>query len=310
MGRRKKHEDHVNHEAWAIPYGDLITLLLAFFVVMYAISSVNEGKYRVLSESLVAAFRGAPKSIKPIQIGDNKASTAGEGQLDGEQRSISDPRLMQLPRESLDTRPNAPTRAQELDARAREAEARASELEARLTVMADEIRQAMSDLIEMDLVRVRQTPFWLQVEVKTDILFPTGVAEISESARPTLRRLADILQPFPNPVRVEGHTDNVPIRTNRFPSNWELSAGRAASVVRLFEDAGIDPIRLAAIGLGEHRPVGDNETREGRNRNRRVVIVILANEQLPEQFADDGSEAGKAQNQEQGAPSSGAEGAL
>lgn len=303
MARRKNHEDHVNHEAWAIPYGDLITLLLAFFVVMYAISSVNEGKYRVLSESLVAAFRGAPKSVKPIQIGDNKATTAGEGRLNIEPRSISDPGMMQLPRETLSTQPNAPATAQELDARARE-------LEARLTVMADEIRQAMSDLIEMDLVRVRQTPFWLQVEVKTDILFPTGVAEISDSALPTLRRLADILKPFPNPVRVEGHTDDVPIRTSRFPSNWELSAGRATSVVRLFEDAGIEPIRLAAIGLGEHRPVADNETPEGRNRNRRVVIVILANDQLPEQFAQDDDAANRSVDKEQGAQASGAEGAL
>jgi len=286
MARKKKHEEHTNHEAWAIPYGDLITLLLAFFVVMYAISSVNEGKYRVLSESLAAAFRGAPKSMKPIQLGDNKATTAGEGRLSVEPRSITDPGLIQMPKETIETRSNERSQVEELDARARE-------LEARLTVMADEIREALSDLIEMELVRVRQTPFWLQLEVKTDILFPVGVAEISDSALPTLQRVAEILKPFPNPIRIEGHTDDVPIRTSRFPSNWELSAGRAASVVRLFENAGIEPIRLAAIGLGEHRPVDDNETAEGRNRNRRVVIVILANDQqLPEQFAqDDGAKA-------------------
>src|SRR5699024_2117385 len=183
---------------------------------------VNEGKYRVLSESLVAAFSGAPKSMKPIQLGENKATTAGEGRLNVEPRSITDPGILQMPMESMQTQPNAPTTASELDTRARE-------LEARLNVMADEIRQALSDLIEMDLVRVRQTPFWLEVEVKTDILFPTGVAQISESARPTLRRLGGILEPFSNPVRVEGHTDNVPIKTSRFPSNWELSAARAAS---------------------------------------------------------------------------------
>jgi len=304
MARKKKHEEHTNHEAWAIPYGDLITLLLAFFVVMYAMSSVNEGKYRVLSESLVAAFRGAPKSMKPIQLGDNKATTAGEGRLSVEPRSITDPGLMQMPKETIETRSNERTEVEELDARARE-------LEARLTVMADEIREALSDLIEMELVRVRQTPFWLQVEVKTDILFPVGVAEISDSALPTLRRVAEILKPFPNPIRIEGHTDDVPIKTSRFPSNWELSAGRAASVVRLFENAGIDPIRLAAIGLGEHRPVGNNETVEGRNRNRRVVIVILANDQqLPEQFArDDGAEPSSGDDT-QGTGASGAEGAL
>lgn len=303
MARKNKKEDHVNHEAWAIPYADLMTLLLAFFVVMYAISSVNEGKYRVLSESLVAAFSGAPKSMKPIQLGDNKATTAGEGRLNIEPRSISDPSIMEMPVESMQTQPSAPTRAEELDNRARE-------LEARLTVMADEIREAMSDLIEMDLVRVRQTPFWLEVEVKTDILFPTGVARISDSARSTLQRLAEILEPFSNPVRIEGHTDNVPIRTNRFPSNWELSAARAASVVRLLEGAGIEPVRLAAIGLGEYRPADDNETVEGRNRNRRVVMVVLADDQLPEQFVQDSDSGEQVQQKEQGAASSGAESAL
>jgi len=303
MARKNRKEDHLNHEAWAIPYADLMTLLLAFFVVMYAISSVNEGKYRVLSESLVAAFSGAPKSMKPIQLGENKATTAGEGRLNVEPRSITDPGILQMPMESMQTQPNAPTTASELDTRARE-------LEARLNVMADEIRQALSDLIEMDLVRVRQTPFWLEVEVKTDILFPTGVAQISESARPTLRRLGGILEPFSNPVRVEGHTDNVPIKTSRFPSNWELSAARAASVVRLLQSTGIEPIRLAAIGLGEHRPAGDNATEEGRNRNRRVVIVVLADDQLPEQFAQDSDSGEPTQSQDQGAESSGAESAL
>src|SRR6187431_2235786 len=106
MSRRKhKHEDHLNHEAWAIPYGDLVTLLLAFFVVMYAISSVNEGKYRVLSDSMVAAFRGSPRTLKPIQAGERRveAGTAAEmtvvhqAMLDGQPRS-----LVQLTPDSTD----------------------------------------------------------------------------------------------------------------------------------------------------------------------------------------------------------------
>ena len=102
MARKKKHEDHVNHEAWAIPYGDLITLLLAFFVVMYAISSVNEGKYRVLSESLVAAFRGSPKSMQPVQVGENRPlGSADQGANPMAELGITDPRTLQLPREVL-----------------------------------------------------------------------------------------------------------------------------------------------------------------------------------------------------------------
>ena len=115
--------------------------------------------------------------------------------------------------------------------------------------------------------------------MQTDVLFPTAVARIADAARPALVRLADILEPFPNPIRVEGHTDNVPISTERFPSNWELSAARAASVVRLFEQQGVEPSRMAALGLGEHAPVADNSTPAGRNRNRRVLVVILASDE-------------------------------
>lgn len=273
MSRKKKHEDHVNHEAWAIPYGDLITLLLAFFVVMYAISSVNEGKYRVLSESLVAAFRGAPRSTRPIQLGENRATgTSSQGAETMYPVGMSDPRTLQLPRSEAER-----LLRQGLGERDR-SEQRARALENGLRRMADEVRNALADLIQMDRVRVRESDFWLEIEVQTDILFPTGVAVISENATEILTRLAEVLAPFPNPVRVEGHTDNIPIRTSRFPSNWELSAARAANVVRLFAERGVDPSRLAAVGMGQYRPIADNETPEGRNRNRRVLVVVLAND--------------------------------
>ena len=97
-----------------------------------------------------------------------------------------------------------------------------------------------------------------------------------------LRQLAATLKPFPNPIRVEGHTDNRPISTRAFPSNWELSSARAASVVHLFTKAGIDPVRLAVIGLGEHRPAQGNDTPEGRNANRRVLLVIMSGDGMPE----------------------------
>src|SRR5690606_11386470 len=114
------------------------------------------------------------------------------------------------------------------------------------------------------------------------ILFPSGVATLSPHAVNILEQLAATLAPFPNPIRVEGHTDNVPINTRAFPSNWELSAARAASVVHLFMRQGLAPERLAVIGLGEHRPIAANDTPEGRNANRRVVLVILSGNGLPE----------------------------
>jgi chemotaxis protein MotB len=113
-------------------------------------------------------------------------------------------------------------------------------------------------------------------------LFPSGSATLSPAAIKALEQLAATLVTFPNPMRVEGHTDNRPISTAAFPSNWELSSARAASVVHLFTKRGVDPNRLAVIGLGENRPSVGNETAEGRNTNRRVVLVILSGDGNPE----------------------------
>jgi chemotaxis protein MotB len=268
MARRKKHEEHVNAEAWAIPYGDLITLLLAFFVVMYSMSSVNEGKYRILSDSLVAAFRGAPATVAPINVGEASKGKGGDAHLQG----VTPTALMKLrdprPMPDADDRKDGPGDGMGVGRGQ-------SEQKEALFYMAEEVRKALQGLIDRDLVRVRQTPLQLEVEIKTDILFGSGVATIGESAVPAVRKVAEILRPFPNAIRVEGHTDDRPIRTAAFPSNWELSAARAANVVQLFTEAGVDPARMEVLGLGSNRPVADNASVEGRNANRRVVIVVL-----------------------------------
>jgi chemotaxis protein MotB len=150
-----------------------------------------------------------------------------------------------------------------------------------LARVADELEQALQALVDADLVAIRRHEFWLEVEVRTDILFASGVATLSNKANPALDALALTLAKYPNPVRVEGHTDNQPINTQHFPSNWELSAARAASVVHRFSRHGISPSRLSVIGFGEFRPAQDNKTVTGRDANRRVVIVILAGEGAP-----------------------------
>jgi chemotaxis protein MotB len=289
MARRHKHEEHMNHEAWAIPYGDLITLLLAFFVVMYAMSSVNEGKYRVLSDSLVAAFRGAPRTLEPIQVGEKSQGSGADinmtivqqAMLEGQPREMLAP-IIDSPviRERFGQSPDTAQKAESVpngDAEALEAVAR-------------EVEEAMAGLIERELIVVRRHGLWVEVEIRTDILFPSGVATLSPGAVNVLEQLAATLKPFPNPIRVEGHTDNLPINTRAFPSNWELSSARAASVVHLFMKAGLEPARLAVIGLGEHRPIQPNDTPEGRNANRRVVLVILSGNGMPE--GDYGEERG------------------
>jgi len=274
MSRKpKRHEEHSNHEAWAIPYGDLITLLLAFFVVMYALSSVNEGKYRLLSDSLYAAFRGEPRTLEPVEIGQHQAGAGADSRTGVLQQQRPDPAhappagpLVKL---APDLSPMAPTRAAAL---AEQAVRR----DAALARVATEVESALGDLVKRDLVTVRRNELWVEVELRTDILFPSGSAQPAPGAVAVLERLAQVLAPLPNAVRVEGYTDNVPIRTSAFYSNWELSAARAGSVVRVLAGQGLDPKRLAVVGYGEQRPAQSNDTPEGRNANRRVVVVILA----------------------------------
>jgi len=279
MARKHKHEEHANHEAWAIPYGDLVTLLLAFFVVMYAISSINEGKFRVLSDSLQAAFRGVPKTLEPVQVGEKSRGSGADIAVSIVQQATMDGQ----PRQLLE----AIAIGEDLGKGGRKRPDKTSAgaqviVPPALGRVADEIEKALAPLVAADMIAVRRESTWVEVEIRTDILFSSGVAKLSDGALPPLNILAETLARYPNPVRVEGHTDNRPISTSTFPSNWELSAARAASVVHLFARGGVDPARLAVIGLGEFRPAQSNDTIEGRNANRRVLIVILGDDQAPE----------------------------
>ncbi len=278
MARKHKHEEHQNHEAWAIPYGDLVTLLLAFFVVMYAVSSVNEGKYRVLADSLSVALGGPPRSLKPVQIGNKPEKGTQNESL------FNTVTLRGFEQERSGTRsdmPGARMGGDEAAPGGKDGDEKYKGDEGaglgggELRRMADAVQQAMQDLIDQELVIVRRSEDWLEIEINTDILFASGVAAVGTQAAPVLQRLAGILAPFPNTLRIEGHTDDRPIATLAFPSNWELSAARAASVVHLFVQQGIDPTRMTVVGLGEHHPAADNATVEGRNRNRRVVVVVV-----------------------------------
>lgn len=276
MARRKKHEEHVNAEAWAIPYGDLVTLLMALFVVLYATASINEGKYRVVSESLSRAFKGSPRSDKPIPVGQPSKA----GILGAENQAMIDTRVgktgaadaRQTPKDST----RAGNKADGSRLKDRFEDATGKEEQVKLEKMADDVERALKDYIDSRLIMVRRTDFWIEVEISTDILFGSGSAGIATAARPILRSVAEILAPFPNAIRIEGHTDNIPISTAVFPSNWELSAARAASVVHLFQKVGVPPRRMSVLGYGEHRPRFDNSIPEGRDANRRVVVVVMA----------------------------------
>ncbi|WPC06623.1 flagellar motor protein MotD [Pseudomonas benzenivorans] len=240
MPRRRHHEEHENHERWLVSYADFITLLFAFFVVMYSISSINEGKYKVLSESLVGVFNQPERSVKPIQLGEERPRTT-------------------------------------VPARASSAEAGEPAPTDDLKDIADSVREAFGELIDAQQLKVSGNELWIEIELSSSLLFPSGDALPNDRAFAIIEKVAKILAPYENPVHVEGFTDNLPINTAQFPTNWELSAARAASIVRMLAMDGVKPQRLASVGYGEFQPVADNTTAEGRARNRRVVLVISRN---------------------------------
>lgn len=246
--RRASREDAEHHERWLVSYADFITLLFAFFVVMYAISSLNEGKYKVLAESLESAFQEPPqKVLDPIQVGETPKTMNPIDALVDPAQPVS------------------------------ESPADKGQEQIKLQKISQQIEEVLAPYIDDDLVAVSRNEFWVAVEMKSGLLFASGSAQLSGSADPVLGKLAEIVREMPeNPIMIEGHTDDVPIQTREFPSNWELSAARAARVVRGLIAQGVQPQRLAAIGYGEFHPVADNNTEAGRYRNRRVVLVLQA----------------------------------
>ncbi len=281
--RHQQHEEHLNHEAWAIPYGDLLTLLLAFFVVMYAVSSINEGKYRVLADAMAAAFGGTPRTIAPIQLGHqqlrgsafDRPSIATPG-AKAAGPAAPPPVEVKVVHQVLDLPTFAHAWRKPTQGKGSGASGDSEGRGEQLRVLGDRLQQALSGLVRRKLVTVRRARTYLEVEIQSDVLFASGVAVPDAKARATIAEIAKILRGEPNAVRVEGYTDNKPLHTWQFNSNWELSAARAASVVHEMIAHGVAPGRLAVVGYGEQQPVADNATVEGRNANRRVLLVILS----------------------------------
>lgn len=263
MARRRREEEHENHERWLVSYADFITLLFAFFVVMYAISSVNEGKYKVLSNSLTNAFnnktgesggqpiaviQGAPlMPVKPIAKPDKLADQKKEEKKNEQRQKMKN--------------------------------------------VADDIKNALQPLIAQGKVKLLETSRGVTIEINDSILFPAGQAKLQPASTSAMLAIAQVLATSDFPITIEGHTDNIPIATAQFPSNWELSAMRATTVLRLFNDGGVGAERLTAIGYGETRPIETNTTLEGRARNRRVSILI--DSVRPEEPTEIGSSRGK-----------------
>jgi len=239
MARRARHREHENHDRWLISYADFITLLFAFFVVMYAISSVNENKYKIFSAALTSAFGNQ------VVKADAIVSVSKQDSL----------------LKSLVDRRNAKLVEQQQKA---------------MQDIAKKINQVMHALVKNGQVSVLQTNRGVAVEINASALFNQGDATLQGDAINTLIAVAKVLEPVDLAIEVEGHTDDIPISNLQFPSNWELSSARASSVVRLFIGHGLMPKYLKAIGSAANYPVMSNDTVGGRARNRRITVTILS----------------------------------
>lgn len=238
MARKKKHEEHANHERWLVSYADFITLLFAFFTSMYAISSVNEGKFRVLSDSLSIAFNPSLFTSTRVMEGPRFVK---------EQRSHNEQSTSALSSNNY----------QKIQSALKKLES-----DKRLALVVDEQR--------------------ITIRLTESSLFEGGTDKLLPEALPVLDEIAIVLKELPNSLRVEGHTDNIPVRTAQFPSNWDLSSARAIRILKyFFEQHGFDPSKLSAAGYGEFRPVETNDTPSGRSKNRRVDIMVMQGEVVP-----------------------------
>jgi chemotaxis protein MotB len=254
---KKKHEEHENHERWLVSYADFITLLFAFFVVMYSISSVNEGRFRTVSESIKAALHpivSPPATPVPFQVGSNsKPSTIVPNVIPSRDMAVR-----------------------------------------RLHQALKALHPATRDTIQVTEPGDRT----IVLSLPELVLFESGAAALRAEALPFLQSLAEVLVELDRQIKVQGHTDNVPIRSALFPSNWELSAVRAVMVVRaLSELYGVPTQNLSAVGYADSRPVIENTTPENRAKNRRVEIVVL--ERKPISSMDRQSEAPLSANGEE-----------
>jgi len=259
MSRRKRHAAHANHERWLVSYADFITLLFAFFVVLYASSQVDQRKVGKLALAIQVAFEEMgvfPASTTRVPIDMNEPMPFSVVQaIANAKRNTELGRVSSPPTDSL-------TAASE---------------EANLTTLQSELEQALQHEITLHAVALHRETEGLVISLREFGFFDSGSAALKASALPALDRIASILAVRTCRLRIEGHTDNVPIHTPQMASNWELSTARATELVRLLiVRYRFSPERLSAAGYAEYHPIASNQTPEGRAQNRRVDVVILS----------------------------------
>jgi chemotaxis protein MotB len=251
MSRKKKHPAHENHERWLVSYADFITLLFAFFVVLYASSQVDKKKMGQLAFAIQTAFQ---------EMGVFQGKNLGPPSEDGgggpaQPKSDSEELARMVPPKVLGPPMNRPD----------------------IGTLKHSLELALASEIQKHEIALHIGPDGLVISLREMGFFDSGSAMMRKESEKSFGRVAELIKPYPCNVRIEGHTDNVPIHTAQFQSNWELSTARATEVIRkLILQYGFAPERLSASGYGEFHPTATNATNEGRRMNRRVDLVILA----------------------------------
>jgi chemotaxis protein MotB len=250
MARVKKQAAHENHERWLVSYADFITLLFAFFVVMFASSQTDKSKAKQVSDSVREALEngGVPSAVREILGGTVDEKGKGNAQMKG-------PGGAQ--KSAAETKPPTP---------------QVAELLPSLQFLTKEL----SEEIKSGKIEMRLEPRGLVVSLREAAFFPSGGDAVDPGSLSSIQKVAGVLRTLPNPVRLEGHTDSVPIHTARFRNNWELSAARSIAMLDVLSERFELPAgRFSVAGYADTAPVASNDDAQGRARNRRVDIVVL-----------------------------------
>jgi chemotaxis protein MotB len=251
MARKTKHPAHDNHERWLVSYADFITLLFAFFVVMFASSNQDKARAQQVSESVRKALENGHVAARIAAVLGGTVNTVGQG--------------------------NAQRRGPGGTIKKAVVEPPADVVVADLLPSLEFLSRELEQEIRAGRLRLNLESRGLVVTLPQSTYFPSGQDGIDPATYPTIEKVAQVIRKLPNPVRLEGHTDSLPIHNARFRSNWELSAARSIAVLGLL--AGrfqIPREKLAIAGYADNAPAGPNDTEEGRALNRRVDIVILS----------------------------------
>lgn len=257
--RKRRHSvEHDNVHRWLVSYADYMTLLFALFVVLYAMAMVNEKPFETITESVGRVFqaneekpknRGHGDDILNVNTSKSNKRLFGNGILDE-----AGPELL----EGEQTLSNISD----------------SQVGSNLTSLEDELHTALYELIESGFAQLQIDGDWLEIELNSGLLFPSGSSSATNSATSILSIIYNVIGEASNFVRVRGYTDNQVIKTEIFSSNWELSVFRATSILRVLENLGMNPARMAIEGYGQYYPTADNATAQGRAKNRKVVVAI------------------------------------